>query len=102
MHAAVAGGHSCVAVVLHEGCCSVMGFVDVLDAVMAVAIEFGIAIHVGLSQWLFRQWCHAPVYSCWLGRRIHSRSSKTGIVRFGRSHLSEPSSGSSKKCCMSF
>lgn len=62
MHAAVAGGHGSVAVLRHEGCCSVMGFANVLGAVRAALIEFRIVIHIGLSQWLFMQWCHAPLW----------------------------------------
>lgn len=56
MHAsscpAVTGDHSCVAVVLHEGWCSGVGSVDVLDTVLAASVESDIVIHIHLSQLL--------------------------------------------------
>lgn len=57
---AVAGDHSCMGVILHEGCCSGVGSVDVLGTVLAASIESAILIHIHPSQLLLVQWCHIP------------------------------------------
>lgn len=64
MHAssfpAVAGNHSCMGTALREGCCSGVGCVGVLGAVLAASVESDIVLHIQLSQLLLVQWCHVP------------------------------------------
>lgn len=75
-----------------------MGSADVLGTVPAASVESGIVICIRVSGCS----CNGamPLCDTLLGKHTHSRSSKTGTVRFARSNLSEPFSGCSKKCCM--
>lgn len=49
-----------MAVILHKGCCSGVGSVDVLGTVLAASVESDSVIPIHLSQLLLVQWCHNP------------------------------------------